>query len=143
TTSAPAAAAPSKRLPIVLGFVALLSIAAAAALAFLHFNEHREPFRAVQFQINTEGIVRDDSLTVSPDGRYLTFEEQDPVTRSNRLRVQALDSPQARTLVDDLANRDVTWSPDSRFVVFSSGGKLQRVAVDGGLTETLVDAGIE
>src|SRR5205823_2391931 len=77
STSAPAAAAPSKRLPIVLGFVALLSIAAAAALAFLHFNEQREPFRAVQFQINTEGIVRDDSLTVSPDGRYLTFEEQD------------------------------------------------------------------
>jgi serine/threonine protein kinase len=140
-TSAPAAAAPSKRLPIVSGLVALLSIAAAATLAFLHFNERREPARAVQFQINTDGIVRDDSLTVSPDGRYLTFEELDPVNRSSRLRVRALDSPQARTLLDDFANRAVTWSPDSRFVVFLAGGKLKRVAVDSGLAETIVDAG--
>ncbi len=134
-----AAAAPAKRVPMILGLAAAIGITTAAALAVVHFNEGREPLRTVQFEIQAEG-VRANSLTVSPDGRFLTFDKQDPTTGRRTVHIRALDSLQTKTLPEPPSSR-LTWSLDSRYVVFFSSGKLKRVAAEGGPVETLFDAG--
>jgi hypothetical protein len=54
--------------------------------------------------------------------------------------VRPIDSLQARLLPG--TGRTVTffWSPDSRYVVFQSAGKLKKIDVSGGPPQTLCDA---
>ena len=124
--------------------VAGLSILALAVLAIFHFRvapleavPAAEPVR-LQIPLPTKPPLRlTGSLALSPNGRQLAF-----VATSTdgipRIYLRAMDSLAIRQLpgtesVDTL----LFWSPDSRFLAFDSGGKLQKIDISGGPAETI------
>ena len=78
------------------------------------------------------------SLSVSPDGSKLVFAADVGSTRS-QLWIRSLDSPTAQALPGTENAANPFWSPDSRFVAFSTGGKLKKIAISGGPVETLAE----
>jgi imidazolonepropionase-like amidohydrolase/Tol biopolymer transport system component len=82
----------------------------------------------------------------SPDGRYLAFVKRE--FAQSKLYVKDLQSGEERKVYDDL-DQDVqetwavygvypnmSWTPDSRSIVFWAGGKIRRINPDGsGLAE--------
>lgn len=71
------------------------------------------------------------ALTVSPDGRYVTFCAVDEGGKP-QLWLRPVDSPVATPLAGtDHANFPF-WSPDSRFIAFFAGDKLKKIAIAGG-----------
>jgi eukaryotic-like serine/threonine-protein kinase len=78
-------------------------------------------------------------LSVSPDGRHLAFvsgEMQDKWT----LNVRALGSPVTQALAGTERAFNPFWSPDSRFIGFTTNdGKLKIIDAAGGPAVTLVD----
>ncbi len=79
------------------------------------------------------------SVTISPDGRWITFEAMD-AAGVRKLWLRPTDSVQARPL--DLPERAIYpfWSPDSRSLAFFAGGKLKRIDVTGGPATTIAPA---
>jgi serine/threonine protein kinase len=76
--------------------------------------------------------------SVSPDGTKLVFAADVGSSRS-QLWIRSLDSPTARALPGTENASYPFWSPDSRFVAFSAGGKLKKIAISGGPAETLAE----
>jgi Tol biopolymer transport system component/predicted Ser/Thr protein kinase len=75
-------------------------------------------------------------LSISPDGATLVFAADVGPSRS-QLWIRSLNSPAARALPGTENASNPFWSPDSRFVAFSVGGKLKKIAITGGPVETL------
>ncbi len=76
-------------------------------------------------------------LALSPDGRQLAFiaTNADGVPR---VWIRALNSLEIRPLPGaDSVGSTMFWSPDSRFLAFDAGGKLQKIDVSGGPAETV------
>jgi len=79
-------------------------------------------------------------LTVSPDGSKLAFEATDSAGKA-QLWIRPLDSEAAQPLPGTENPGQHFWSPDNRFLVFSTtDGKLKKIAVSGGPAQTLADA---
>jgi eukaryotic-like serine/threonine-protein kinase len=148
--SAAGLAAPATSLPLAAGpgrvllWVALLVAAAALALTALR----REPaaiHRRVRFTVpvpegNTFGsFVEAGAVAVSPDGGRLAFTAVPPGGRS-ALWVRDLDALTPRVLPGTEGAALPFWSPDSRFIGYFAGGKLKRVDVSAGPSQTLCDA---
>ncbi len=135
-------ARPKNWLLIALGALALASMIAAAAFTFLHIRESAPIARPVRFEIPGESEANPyNSFSVSPDGRYVAFfvVNRDGI---RVLRIRALDSLQTRTVPESEGTGvAMSWSPDSRFLVFKTGGKIKRTAVPSGPTETLSEMG--
>jgi Tol biopolymer transport system component/tRNA A-37 threonylcarbamoyl transferase component Bud32 len=76
-------------------------------------------------------------LALSPDGQQLAF----AATGADgipRIWVRALNSLKIRPLPGtESAGTLLFWSPDSRFVAFDAGGKLQKIEISGGPAETV------
>jgi serine/threonine protein kinase len=80
------------------------------------------------------------SLTISPDGRYLTFSANSSAGE-NMLWIRPLDSLVARPIPFTEGGGHPFWSPDSRFIAFFSGGKLKKIDLAGSPPLILADAG--
>jgi Tol biopolymer transport system component/predicted Ser/Thr protein kinase len=78
-------------------------------------------------------------LTVSPDGRRVTFIAKNPDGKP-LLSVRSLEDVNARPLPGTENATWPFWSPDSRFVVFFADGKLQKVDVSGAPPLAICDA---
>ncbi len=78
-------------------------------------------------------------LTVSPDGRRVTFIAKGSDGKS-LLYVRALDDVNARPLAGTENASWPFWSPDSRFIAFFADGKLQKVDVSGAPPLVICDA---
>jgi Tol biopolymer transport system component len=75
------------------------------------------------------------ALTISPDGRYVTF-----VARTagvSRLWVRRLDQIEAQPLAGTDGATYPFWSPDSKQIGFFSNRRLKRVAATGGAVVTI------
>lgn len=79
------------------------------------------------------------AFAVSPNGRSVVFR----VSSEGKvlLWMRALDSLTTQPLAGMEEAIYPFWSPDSRFVGFSAGGKLKKIEVTGGPAQTLCDAG--
>jgi Tol biopolymer transport system component len=77
------------------------------------------------------GLHLDSAPAVSPDGRHLAFTAvgDDGVAR---LYVRALNGLDARAIARTSGARHAFWSPDSLTLGYFAGGKMMKVAVDGG-----------
>jgi Tol biopolymer transport system component len=123
--------------------VATLAMAAAAALAFIHFREQPPAAAIVRFVVHPP---RDtpfvNSVVLSPDGRRFVFEAPAPDGRI-ALWVQSIDSLDARLLAGtEGAATHPFWSPDGRAIVFGVNGfpgRLRRVDANGGPPQTLCE----
>jgi Tol biopolymer transport system component len=116
---------------------------AALALGFLYFRPKPAPaVPPMRFEIASPNNAKLSSApAISPDGRNLAFlaTGEDNVSR---LWVQSLDNPESRPLqgTEDAAGFPF-WSPDSRYIVFQTPRKLQRIEAAGGTPLTLCDLG--
>jgi eukaryotic-like serine/threonine-protein kinase len=86
-------------------------------------------------------------FAVSPDGRQLAFAASAPEGR-NQIWVRPLDALEARPLAGTESGliEDFFWSPDSRYIVFSSGqagaggsAELLKVAASGSPVQKICD----
>ena len=120
---------------------ALVATLALAGVSFIHFRE-KPPASPdlMRFDLMTPDKATLQKFAVSPDGRKIAFYVvgADGVgsvwVRSFELRESW------RLVTDTLSSPSITWSPDSRSIVFPSGdglNKLMRVELSGGLPQTL------
>jgi serine/threonine protein kinase/Tol biopolymer transport system component len=73
-------------------------------------------------------------VIISPDGKRIVF-----VSKS-RLFTRRLDKPNITELPGTEGAMSPFFSPDSQWVAFYAGGKLKKIAVEGGAAVTLCDA---
>jgi Tol biopolymer transport system component len=78
------------------------------------------------------------TLVFSPDGRSLVI----PAIRSNvrYLFLLRLDDGRPTLIPGTLQARSPAFSPDGRWLAFMAGGKLMKVALDGGTPIALTEA---
>jgi tRNA A-37 threonylcarbamoyl transferase component Bud32/dipeptidyl aminopeptidase/acylaminoacyl peptidase len=121
--------------------VGALAVALGVAL-WAPWRPERPAAEPVRFQIPLPEKTDQKSVTfeVSPDGRRLAFlaPGSDGVVRHG---VRALDSLELRELPGS-ESRVISpffWSPDSRFIAYDAGGKLEKIDVAGGPPQTLCD----
>jgi eukaryotic-like serine/threonine-protein kinase len=119
----------------VLGVIAI-------TLAALYFREALPQTPVTRFTIPPpEKGSFAQWLALSPDGRHLAFTG---IAGDGGLRIwlRSFDSLELRSLVtiEGSSTFSVFWSPDSRFVVYQSAGKIQKIDIAGGPPQTLCDA---
>jgi len=120
----------------------LAAIVAAAIVSAIHFRELPPSApQPVRFDISApEGTtLLNGAPVVSPDGQNIAFLAATEGT--TRLWIRKFDSLQARPLADseNVDNIRVFWSPDSRYVAFTAGGKLKKADASGGAAQVLCD----
>jgi Tol biopolymer transport system component len=125
-------------------WTALLVAAAALALTVLRRAPTTTP-RKIRFTIplpegSTFGSFTEaGAVSVSPDGRRLAFTAVSPEGRS-ALWVRDLDALAPKVVPGTEGAALPFWSPDSRFIGYFAGGKMKRVDVSGGPSQTLCDS---
>jgi serine/threonine protein kinase/Tol biopolymer transport system component len=136
----------------VAWLVAALSIIAmiATAVVALRFSRSSAPAsHPVQFSIAPPekmafggpaagGTGRAAQLAISPDGRNIVFVAG--ALSAFQLWLRPLGGTEARPIQGTEGAAFPFWSPDSQFVAFFAGGKLKKVAIDGGPPVELSDA---
>lgn len=118
-----------------------------SAIAFYRSYKDKQPVRPIyssiippkgnefRFSLHDAG-----SLTLSPDGRWVTFPAADSSGKIV-LWLRALDSLEARVLPGTELQGYPFWSSDSRFIAFFSlDGKLKKLDIAGGVPFTICDA---
>jgi Tol biopolymer transport system component len=145
TTQATTSAGASSRTPsIVLGAIAAALALALGGLAYVHFRETLPAADVVRFQLGLPDNVRFTQLgvsTISPDGRKVAFAAYG-ADGNARVWIRSLDSSSATPLADAGINQGTFpffWSPDSRFIAFEQGGRLKRIAADGGAPQVIAE----
>jgi eukaryotic-like serine/threonine-protein kinase len=130
-----------KRIVWMTATVAVLVAAFIAGVVYLHKSP--QDARAVRFTValpekHTFPVIADlpSYLSVSPDGTRLAFVAVDS-TGHRLLWVRDLDSQAAQPLPETDDALAPFWSPDSRFIAFTSGTALKKVAVSGGPAQTI------
>jgi Tol biopolymer transport system component/predicted Ser/Thr protein kinase len=114
---------------------AILVIAVAAGTAWVLRPAPEQP--VLQMEINPpEGVafgpVRvNNQFALSPDGRHIVFQAT-AAGKTQMLWLRAIDSNSAVALAGTEDGILPFWSPDSRWIGFSSPGKLQKVDVVAG-----------
>jgi len=115
-----------------------------SVIGAVHFREKPLATPGLQrFQIpipDKTSLLGNGAFSVSPDGRTLAFGAigADGV---RSLWVQTEDSLAARTLPgsESIDDSPPFWSPDSRSVVFQTGGKLKKANLSGDPPQTICD----
>jgi Tol biopolymer transport system component/tRNA A-37 threonylcarbamoyl transferase component Bud32 len=113
--------------------LAAAALIAALSLAVVHFREVPPVVEGARFQLEPPAGFKN-FFQLSPDGKSLAM------VADRKLWIRPLASLEAKVVegVDDPAYP--FWSPDSSSIGFVSQGKLRRVAVSGGVVQTLCDA---
>ena len=76
---------------------------------------------------------------VSPDGRVVAFSARGESGQTH-IWLRRLNASAAQPLPDTRGFNVFFWSSDSRFLAFVADGKLKKIAIDGGPSQTLADA---
>ena len=105
---------------------------AATALAIVHFGESPATTRPVSFQIQPPpGNTLALGLAVSPDGLRIAFTARD-ADNVMRLWIRDVDAVEARAIAGTEGVVSIFWSPDGKFVGFTVGAAMKKVAIEGG-----------
>ena len=114
-------------------------IALALLIGWLRFREKPAAQRVVRFLITPPAkvtILDLDSIALSPDGSQLVFigEASDG---QKQLWLRALDSVTSEPLAGTELVTAAFWSPDGDSIAFFAGGKLKRIDLHGGSSQTI------
>ena len=128
--------------PLTVVAAALAALATAGA-AWLLLRQDPIERRALRFDVAPADVrALTPLMDISPDGRMLAYVAVEE-GGTPRLWVRSLETGEARALAPTEQTRQpIFWSPDSRYVAFHSDGKLKKVDVSGGPSETIVDTGV-
>lgn len=117
--------------------VAILAVIAAIALGAAYVRLLRTPVPVVRTSIISPpgaamNLVGENcgSLTISPDGRYVTFAAKDDKGNQS-LWLRPLGELSATPIAGSENGTFPFWSPDSRFLAFFAGGKLKKADLTG------------
>jgi serine/threonine protein kinase/Tol biopolymer transport system component len=129
----------SRRRELLYGAVALAAIAAAALSAFLLRPHSADAPIVSSITMPAHGPFEGFAqAALSPDGSALVFCTFSPKSRALWLR--PLDRSEPRLLPDTDGALEPFWSPDGKSVGFFAQGKLKRIALAGGPSQTICDA---
>jgi hypothetical protein len=118
----------------------LTSIALAVTMYLRAPLEDANAFRNTFVPPASLAAIPPGRLAVSPDGRRLAFVASGPNGGRQMLWIRALEGLAAQPLSGTEDASGPFWSPDSRFVAFTAGGKLKKIDPAGGPAITLCDA---
>ena len=134
---AAAAARPRRRFSWPLAVVTIVAMTLIySALPWLQDDEPTAAAPEIRTSIVTPASTDPISLALSPDGKQIAF-----VASANgisQLWLRRLDKEAAQPLRGTEGARYPFWSPDSRSIAFSTGGRLMRLDLDGGTPEVLL-----
>jgi serine/threonine protein kinase/Tol biopolymer transport system component len=137
-TSTPAPTQARGSLRWWLAAVGLVTLAG-AVVSVMHFRETPPEARPIRFSIApTDKLQFPDPfrIALSPDGRRLALACS--VAQNPRMVcVRSLDTEDVHPLAGTEGANAIFWSPDSRWIGFSTEGKLKKIDVSGGPPQTL------
>jgi len=137
--TAPAASGSrSNRLPWLIALVlagVAVSLAAALTLKWRSVNEPPE-LRVDVVTPNSDQLT----IALSPDGMKLAYVES--VNSASRLQVRSLADGSLKSYAGTDFATNPFWSPDGRSLGFFADGKLKRIDLVSGLTQTIAPAPI-
>jgi Tol biopolymer transport system component len=136
-----AARAGTKPLRMWLGWgIAALAAVLAVSFGVLYFREApAPPAQAMRFEIPLpEKASMSGGIALSADGQKLAFVSRGTDGQS-RVWIRSFDSVRARPLDGTDGATDAFWSPDGRFIAFSTPAKLKKVESTGGPAITICD----
>jgi eukaryotic-like serine/threonine-protein kinase len=120
------------------------SVTAVALAAVLLIARTRPavPSDPVQFHISAPVGINYPFAIVSPDGRRFAIsdDEENYPGAHRQIWLRNLNSVVAQLLLNSADAHAVFWSPDSRYIAFTAGGKLRKMLLPGGSPETICDA---
>jgi DNA-binding winged helix-turn-helix (wHTH) protein/Tol biopolymer transport system component len=114
-------------------------LALAALLAARHLLRVPDSGTAVRLAITLPPEAFSETLAMSPDGKWLAFIVTDKT--GSTIWVRELESGKTQVLAGTEDVIHLFWSPDSRFIGFSTMSALKKVRPAGGLPETVRDSG--
>ena len=114
-----------------LGAIALLAIAALALVTL----RPSAPTRRMEFAIPVQGEIG--YLALSPDGQMIAYVSPDENTGAGVLYVQQVGSTTATRMNGADGATYPFLSPDHTYVAFFAGGKLKKMAINGGVPQNL------
>jgi eukaryotic-like serine/threonine-protein kinase len=79
-------------------------------------------------------------MAISRDGKHIAFVAKKPESGEEVLWMQSLESATAQPMPGTKNAGFPFWSYDGHYVGFFAGGKLQKIAADGGPPQTICDA---
>ena len=129
--------------------IATVALAAGGMLGSLFATSRATAPAAVRFEVvppagvtlQPAPVASTAQLALSPDGKQLAFVAASK-GGSSQIWLRPLDSTRAQALAGTEGASFPFWSPDSRSLAFFAGGKLKKVDIRGGATETLTDAAL-
>jgi serine/threonine protein kinase len=131
----------ARRWPWILAAAA--SVAASTAFTALWLREPAPQRQQIQFALEPPPATQfnngPNAMTPSPDGRFIVFGAGE-APDSSVLWLRSLDTLTARPLPGTEGGAFTFWSPDSKSLAFTAGGKLKRIAITGGPAVTLADS---
>jgi eukaryotic-like serine/threonine-protein kinase len=121
---------------VTLGVAFLAALAAAIALAALHFQP-APAAQPIRFRIPAPGLRVDltKPIGVSPDGRRIAYLVA--ADNATKIAVRALDAFDAQTLANTDDAAGIAWAPDNRTIAFFASGTLRKISSDGGSSQLL------
>ena len=120
--------------------VLLLLLVISLTLAFAYFSRAQTNTRAVRLALTPpRNMSAPGEVMVSPDGFQVAFTALNAEGK-RLLWLRPLDSLNAQALPGTDGARSPFWAPDSRFVGFFAGGKLNKIDTSGGRPQSLCEA---
>jgi serine/threonine protein kinase/Tol biopolymer transport system component len=123
-----------ERLAWILAAAFLIGI---AALFAVHFREKPPAMSVMRYPIPAPENSTVHSFAISPDGRYVVIAAG--VNGKQQLWLRALDALQPQPMAFTEGATYPFWSPDSHYIGFFAQGKLKKVSVSGGASQSLCD----
>ncbi len=135
------AVAGRRQLPLYYWVPTVLVAIIAGSLAVAHFRETPPEELAVSFPITPPDLVTTsdvDSIAVSPNGDRVLFTGEGP-DGGKQLWVRALGSLTASVIAGTELVDGAFWSPDGRSIAFFAAGKLKKMDLQSGVSQTICD----